>query len=61
MSWDVLMKKAGERKQKYLAKEQEDHHRLLVPRPDSNHWWNSKGHYAKDNIPALVTGFTGGK
>ena len=61
MSRDALMKKARERKQKYLAKEQEDHHRLLVPRPDSNHWSNSKVHYAKDNILALVTGSTGGK
>ena len=61
MSWDVLMKKARERKQKYLVRELEDLHRLLVPRPDSNHWSNSKGHYTKDNIPALVTGSTGGK
>ena len=50
------MRKARERKQKYLSKDQEEHHRLLVPRSDSNHWSNSSGHYAKDNIPALVTG-----
>ena len=55
------MKKARERKQKYLAKQQEDHHRLLVPQSDSNHWLNTKGHYAKDNILALVTGSAGGK
>ena len=50
------MLKARERKQKYLSKDQEEHHRLLVPRSDSNHWSNSKGYYSKENIPALVTG-----
>ena len=57
----MLIRRARERKQKYLDKEQEDHHRLLVPRSESNHWSNSKGYYAKDNIPALVTRSTGGK
>ena len=50
------MRKARERKQKYLSKDQEEHHRLLVPRSDSNHCSNSSGRYAKDNILALVTG-----
>ena len=50
------MKKARERKQKYLSKEQEEHHHLLVPPSDSNHWLNSTGYYSKDNIPSLVTG-----
>ena len=50
------MRKARERKQKYLSKDQEEHHRLLVPRSDSNHWSNSSGYYSKDNISALVTG-----
>ena len=50
------MRKARERKQKYLSKDQEEHHRLLVLRSDSNHWSNSSSYYSKDNIPALVTG-----
>ena len=50
------MRNARERKQKYLSNDQEEHHRLLVPRSDSNHWSNSKVYYSKENIPALVTG-----
>ena len=47
---------ARERKQKYLSRRMEDHHRLLVPSQDDNHWSTSSGKYGKDRMPALVTG-----
>ena len=56
LSRDEVMRNARERKQKYLSNPQEQHHRLLVPRSDSNHWSNSTGYYSKENIPVLVTG-----
>ena len=55
------MKIARERKQKYLSNPQEEHHRLLIPRTEYNHWSNTSGHYSKDNIWALVTGTTKAK
>ena len=56
LSRDELMKAARERKQKYISNPQEEHHRLLVPRSNSNHWSNSIGYYSKENMPTLVTG-----
>ena len=56
LSQDELMKTARERRQKYLSRPQEEHHRLLVPRTTSNHWSNTGGYYSKENIPSLVTG-----
>ena len=50
------MKTARERRQKYLSRPQEEHHLLLVPRIESNHWSNTDGYYSKENIPSLVTG-----
>ena len=46
------------KKQKYLFGRQEEHHRLLIPCTESNHWSNTSGHYSKDNMRALVTGST---
>ena len=56
MSRDKLMKSARERRQYYLSRPKEEHHRLLVPRTASNHWSNTTGTYSMDNIPILVTG-----
>ena len=47
---------ARERKQKYLSKKMDDHHRLLVPNQKDNHWSMSFGKYRFDRMPALVTG-----
>ena len=45
-----------ERKQKYLSRKMDDHHRLLIPNLEDNHWSTSSGKYGKDRMPALVTG-----
>ena len=47
---------ARERKQKYLSRRMEEHHRLLVPSQEENHWSTSSGKYGKDRMPTLVTG-----
>ena len=47
---------ARERKQKYLSRRMKDHHGLLVPSQDENHWSTSSGKYGKARMPALVTG-----
>ena len=46
---------ARDRKQTYLSRI-EDHHRLLVPSQDENHWSTSASKYRKDRMLALVTG-----
>ena len=51
-----LRRIAWERKQKYLSKRQEEHHRLLLHSQDENHWSTSSGKYRKDRMPGLVTG-----
>ena len=51
-----LSRMARERKQKYFSRRMEDHHRLLVPSQDKNHWSTSTGKYGKDWMPALMTG-----
>ena len=42
-------------KQKYLSRRMDDHHRLLVPSQDDNHWSTSSCKYGKDRMAALVT------
>ena len=34
----------------------DDHHPLLIPNQEDNHWSTSTGKYGKDRMPALVTG-----
>ena len=47
---------ARERKQQFLSKAQQAHHRFLVPKTESNDWSNKNGMYGKLSIPALLTG-----
>ena len=50
-----LRKTAQESKQQLFSKRPEEHHRLLVPRQDDNHWSTSSGKYGKDRMSTLVT------